>query len=1075
MNVGKACHQCVRFSLVWAFTVLFVLSLLVAGILIRLYYKPYDLAEYMPAVHEILYVEKTGGIRFDNLVLSFDGRLNLEGEGVLVLGPGQKMMATARSLRLELSHRSLLAGVLAFKVLEFDGLGVRFVHTDSKTQVGQYELPKGAGVAKPDIEKILEKLRKQRALKFIEVVNFKNTMAHFTLASGEETFRWDAANTDLLFTQSKNLGVHAELTGVLKRQTYTTSFHGTFEHPAESKSARLQAKIGALESRIFQPLLPEGLQNKLDAAFEGIDLRAKLDDTYRLKEVTLSTRLGTSLFKLPEVYPDGVHIRSANVGVNYTVETRKFQLLDFVVEDAQGLLLSGSGEVEIPPGTDAVIADTVFSINEAKIQQILTYLPPEHTHELISWFKKATNYSEANLKGINLNIKGDLRQFPFDYAEANENVGLMEVHFDYNNLDMEMHENLPVLKNLKGEAVLQGDVMRIVSKEGGMLADQHMKDIDVIISDIIRSENSPTLRGTGVVTGSANSMLPLVASLFDTQPILEEMQGEQVSKVDIVFPLGGDEEDLQFSVKTEVTDTSFNLPHIEKPFQTQKLSVETTDQKLTLKSEGQVSLLADQTVRWPATILWQENMQNVGRETYVEATLTTTGNPAPDVLANLKADVIGEIVHSFRVKRSENAPDWFNVTLTSALKDAALEIKSFEWQKAAGEEAEFQAEGQLREDGRVFDAEMLLFKAPEAEIMGAAYFKFDDSMKAEEFTLNLAPFKLGQTDANIIYQDEDFSLTGKNFNFTGVGKGRLHEDMKIADGRYEVELEKLTFKGGKFFDMNGFLLRENGVWDSAHLNAKIGEEKRDFTLLLADAEREEDSVEKPAKNLEIYAGDAGDALRALGVYDNIYKGKMEAFLRIHKEYSAFGFDAEGHLLIENSFIRNAPAMVRLLSLVSLEQIMSAGQGIAFEEIRFPLQMQNRTLYIEKGRMKGPNIAMRLAGSFDFQKDEIELDGSLTPASGINSVISKIPLIGAIITGTQGAVMVADFGISGSMAEPRVWANPLSIVTPGLLKDIFGGIFGSQTPKPKKVTPPEIPETLNKEEGKTDGNENIQKN
>ena len=1056
MTLKSACHRCFKFTLVWAFTVLFVLFLLFFGGLIRLYYKPYDLAEYMPAVHELLYVEKVGGVEFDSLVLSFDGRLNLEGEGVLVLGPGRKMVATARSLRLELSSHSLLEGLLAFKVLEFDGLGLRLALEDGKTQLGRYVFPEGPGFSKGDVNDVLEKLRKQRALKFLEVVNFKNTMAHFMLSSDDENYQWSASDTDLLFTQHRRLGVHAELTGVLKRKDYTTSFYGAFKHPKDAENARLHARIGALESRIFKPLLPARLQEKIHANFKELEVTARLDNNYFLKEATFATRLGKSFFEMPEVYPDGLHIRSANIGITYMPDsTDKYRLDDFVVEDTQGLLISGAGEIEVPDDSNAVIADTVFRVDEARIEQVMTYLPPLQTRELISWFEKSVNYKQALLKGVALNIKGDLKKFPFDYAEASNSVGLMEVHFDYENLDMIMHPNLPELKNLKGEAVLQGDVMRIVSPAGGMLSGQKLTDIDVIISDIINAEGPATLRGTGNVTGGVGGVLPLVAKLFGTEPILEEIDGEQKSRIDLVFPLNGDEEDLQFSVKTEVSDTAFTLPHINKPFKAAKLFVEATDQKLTVKSEGEVSLLGGNGRSWPATLLWRENMKNVGKETFVEATLTTTDNPAPQVLDNLKADIKGVMTHNFTIERSRTEPEWFNVTATSDIKNAFIKLDTFDWQKASGEAGTFKMAGRLKQSGDVFDAEMILLEAPKAEIMGAAYLELDENMKAHEFTLNLAPFRLGGSNANVIYQDDKFSLTGESFNFNGLGEGRLHEDMNIADGKYEINLDKLTFKGGEFYAVNADILRQNGVWDNAHINAKIGKDKRDFTLRLDDT----DNADEEAKHLEIFAGDAGDALRALGVYDNIYSGKMEAFLRIDKEYSPFGFDAEGHVLIENSFIRNAPAMVRLLSLVSLEQIMSANQGIAFEKIKFPLQMQNRTLYIEKGRMAGPNIAMRLAGSFDFAKNEIDLDGSLTPASGINSFVSKIPLVGALVTGTQGAVMVADFGVSGPMSEPKVWANPLSIVTPGLLKDIFGGIFGTGAPKPAKVTPQEKPEII----------------
>lgn len=1076
MNLGRACVNCTHQALIWGLTVVFVLLLLVTGILIRLYYKPYDLEEYMPAIHQLLYVENLGGIEFDNLSLSFDGRLNLVGEGVLVMGPERKMLATARALRLELSHLSLLKGVPAFRLLEFDGLGARFVVGDDVIQVGRYKIPRTGRAGEGVFNSFSAYVTESPALKYAEVINFRNTMARVTLKGDQESNSWDVKDTDLLFTRSRKLGAHAELTGLLKRDEAATSFYGSLEKPKGSATVRINTTIGVLESQLFAPLLPPEWRERLDARLKSVNLDIKLDEQLAVQEAQVATSFERAEVAFPELYPEPLRLRSANIGATYYAQSQRdievsdaeqeeginpprITIDDFVIEDQQGLLLSAQGGMTLPLASDALNVDTIFRLETASIEEVMHYLPPEQTQDLQEWLRKSTNYKTARLEGLTFNLKGNLRDFPFEHIKGDEGTGLMEVHFDYKNMDVLLHPNLPELEQVKGQAVLQGDVLRVVSPQGGDLAGQSLTDIDVIISDIINRDKPPLLRATGKVAGPADGVLPLVAKLFDVEPPLDEIEGSQTSTVDLVLPLKGKDDsdgsgrsdgaddDLQFSVKTEVTDTAFMLPHIDKPFNAEKMVAEVTDQQLTVKSDGHVRLLTGAEHPWPAQILWRENMEDVGAETYIEATLTTTDTPAPEVFSSLKTDIKGKLAHNITLQRSRQSPAWFNVTLESDLTPAEINVASFDWQKDAGDKGDISIEGRLHNNGRIFDMEMLLLSAPEAEIMGAAYLAFGDTMDIDDFALNLTPFRLGKTDASVVYQDEKFSLKGKAFNFTGIGEGELHGEMRLADGRYEVNLEELTFKGGKFYNMDGFLARDDGVWQEAHLNAEVGADKSDFTLMLTDGERRE-KEHKPPKHLEIYSADAGAAARALGVYSNLHKGKMEAFLKIDKEYSPFGFDAEGHALIENTFVRDAPAMMRLLSLVSLEQIMSANQGIAFEEMMFPLEMRDRTLFIKKGRMQGPNIAMRLAGSVDFAKQQIDMDGSLTPASGLNSVLGRIPILGRIITGTQGAVMVADFGVKGSTEEPEIWANPLSIVTPGILKDFFGGLFGSPTPTPE---------------------------
>src|SRR5262249_31894792 len=69
-----------------------------------------------------------------------------------------------------------------------------------------------------------------------------------------------------------------------------------------------------------------------------------------------------------------------------------------------------------------------------------------------------------------------------------------------------------------------------------------------------------------------------------------------------------------------------------------------------------------------------------------------------------------------------------------------------------------------------------------------------------------------------------------------------------------------------------------------------------------------------------------------------------------------------------------------------------------------------------------------------------------PLQGINgTVIGDVPLLGQILTGIQGeGIFGITFAVQGSTADPQVIVNPLSLVTPG----IFREIFAMTTPNPK---------------------------
>jgi hypothetical protein len=57
--------------------------------------------------------------------------------------------------------------------------------------------------------------------------------------------------------------------------------------------------------------------------------------------------------------------------------------------------------------------------------------------------------------------------------------------------------------------------------------------------------------------------------------------------------------------------------------------------------------------------------------------------------------------------------------------------------------------------------------------------------------------------------------------------------------------------------------------------------------------------------------------------------------------------------------------------------------------------------------------------------------------GLNSALCEIPLFGAIITGPKcEGISGMTFAIQGSMDRPEVIVNPLSMLAPGIFRDIF---------------------------------------
>jgi hypothetical protein len=89
---------------------------------------------------------------------------------------------------------------------------------------------------------------------------------------------------------------------------------------------------------------------------------------------------------------------------------------------------------------------------------------------------------------------------------------------------------------------------------------------------------------------------------------------------------------------------------------------------------------------------------------------------------------------------------------------------------------------------------------------------------------------------------------------------------------------------------------------------------------------------------------------------------------------------------------------------------------------------------------------------DFRNHSVSLGGTYVPLSGLNRVLAGIPIFGELLTGPRkDGVIGITFAVDGPMGKPNVIINPLSMVAPGVLREIF-----QMVPENPRVTPAESP-------------------
>ena len=92
-------------------------------------------------------------------------------------------------------------------------------------------------------------------------------------------------------------------------------------------------------------------------------------------------------------------------------------------------------------------------------------------------------------------------------------------------------------------------------------------------------------------------------------------------------------------------------------------------------------------------------------------------------------------------------------------------------------------------------------------------------------------------------------------------------------------------------------------------------------------------------------------------------------------------------------------------------------------------------------MFGNVLGLTGSGSYQRSSGQVDIRGIISPAYSLNSFLGSIPLIGTVLAGKDGTVFAVNYGISGTVSEPQININPLSVLSPNSVKDLFSSPEG----------------------------------
>ncbi len=1013
-----------------------VLVLLGAGAAWRLSQGPVSLDFAVPYVHEELV--KAGGpvdIGLEDIILTWAGwdrTLDIRVLGVAVRNRKGAVIAALPEVSVSLAMVALMQGEIAPTQLELIGPRLR-AH---RTKAGDFELAVGeqtgpTGETLPLIVQALSDPHDRESplalLQRISIVGGDLSVDDRMLGT---TWRAPRLDIDLARGEggiSARFGLDAALEGHTPRLSGTANFdvgRGTIVVDADLKGVRpdrLAKQVAALA-----PFA--GLALPVDAEFE---VRLTADGTLRSGRFKLNAGSGTLDF--PDVVPRAVAVRSAEARGSLDVESSRV-VLDRATFDLGGPTIELSAVVERARGIATVSGEAV--IRKMPIADFKSYWPENAAPGARRWVVPNMEDGEVAEARVNLRVRSaPAGEWSLDSIDGSLRIEGATVHY--------LKPLIPIRK--AGATVTVAKVDRVdITIDGGDLNGLEIDTGTIGITD--DGHDNWTLALETVLHGGARNVLeildhPRLRYASELGVDVARVAGRAAIRLRVGLPLLAALELDQVDIQAAANLVEVAMPGVVSGHDARDGAV-----TVQLDGDGMTVSGTARLAEIPTTIAWYENFKDDApfvRRYDVKATLDDAARARLGLDAGpfLAGPVAVDMV---LIKRSDSETD---LTVRLGLDQATLALSPFGWSKSAG------MPGAARFDIALAGERIAAVRDFDIQA-GDLVARGDITLGDDGKTIGRAQFRrfsLGErTDLSGVVARRpdggfDVSISGPALD----GETLLNAKAEAEPGdasptlppiRLRGSFERLWINAAAKIDSAEVFAEYDGATWRAVSAARRTSKNRAVKAVYQDNARDQ--------TVTLDSNDAGALLRTIGIFDNLTGGRL--VLKAKKQGRDEAAAWRGHVAVTDFRIAKAPILARLLTLASLTGIsdLAAGKGIAFKQLDIPFAMQSRRLTISDARAVGSQIGIGSSGEIDFKANKTELEGTVVPAYTLNTLVGKIPLLGNLFTGGKGGgVFAVSYTLSGPLDNPEIRVNPLTVLAPGILRNLVRGLGKAGTDSP----------------------------
>lgn len=709
----------------------------------------------------------------------------------------------------------------------------------------------------------------------------------------------------------------------------------------------------------------------------------------------------------PELFAAPLNLDAVSVDYRLSFAPLSIEVGAMTVHDGDGVYhISGKSVAE----TDYWVNRYDIEINSADRGRIMAFWPLKAIPKTRTWLVENIQNGRVN------NFRGGLRSQGGKFTYA--------FNFEVDDAQVRFMKTMPELRNAHGFGYLTNKDLRIDIQKGHLIAPDNTR-VDLVsgsfyIPDI---QSRPAIGQIELVaTGGVQAALHLLdvekfkfLQKVGLSPDVATGDVRVSGDLQVALSKEAKPEDILFNAKVEVQNLQSDTLIKGHVLRGQGVVVQANEKGLEMN--GPVTLdgvpmqakwtlgfgpLASKGSRVEALVgLSDKNLKGLGIELPKGS---ISGETPAKVLVNIKKD---------------ETPTY---TVQSNLVGARLKVPALQWNKSPKTAGNLILKGSF---GRTPTVDLVSLSAPGMKATGNITFKQSGAMKA----LQLSELQAGRwlkSTAKIEMISKGnarITLTGgsadlRNFNI-GAGTG--------SDGTggspVDIRLDRLTIITGlALTDFTAKLRPGKGI--SGTFSGKVNGGTRVTGKLLPH---------KYGTAFDIRAKDAGRVLASADFMKNVYGGDMWVVIKPRAKAGEY----DGSLEVKRTRMTSTSAMAGLLNGISVVGILQQleGEGIHFSTVNGHFLMRPNGVQLKDISAVGPSMGMTLDGWYNSTSKTVDFEGVTTPLYALNGLFERV--FGKLSGRKKGEGLFSfTYRMKGSADNPKVTVNPLSILTPGVFREIF---------------------------------------